>query len=186
MLDEGATFLELAEFTQKYSDNAAANLLMGELGGPAAVTAFRRGLGDDVSRLDRTEPALNFVPSGELRDKTTPAAMARTLAAILYGSKLHPTLTATLKAWMADTPTGARRVRAGLPESWRAGYKTGTAMAECMGSAYVDIGFIEILGGPSLTSATYLVAEAVHDDMDSESEAVLAEVGGRIAATYGA
>ncbi|MEE4289422.1 MAG: serine hydrolase, partial [Erythrobacter sp.] len=37
-LAEGATLRELAEFTQKYSDNTAANVLLRELGGPAALT----------------------------------------------------------------------------------------------------------------------------------------------------
>ena len=77
-LEEGATLRELAEFTQKYSDNAAANILLHELGGPEALTAFWRSIGDEVSRLDRTEPALNNVPVTEIRDTTTPAAMART------------------------------------------------------------------------------------------------------------
>ena len=51
-LEEGATLRELAEFTQKYSDNTAANVLLRELGGPAGLTGFWRSIGDDTSRLD--------------------------------------------------------------------------------------------------------------------------------------
>ncbi|MEM9310662.1 MAG: class A beta-lactamase, partial [Pseudomonadota bacterium] len=125
-LEEGATLRELAEFTQKYSDNAAANLLLREFGGPAALTGFWRTIGDEVSRLDRIEPALNNVPITEVRDTTTPAAMARTVATLLYGDAMPEAARATLKQWMIDTGTGVRRVRAGLPDDWLAGDKTGT------------------------------------------------------------
>lgn len=181
-LNEGASFLELAEATQVTSDNAAANVLLRELGGPAVLTAWWRALGDRTSRLDRTEPALNHVPPGEVRDTTTPAAMARTLAAILYGGALRPAEARRLEGWMTQTQTGARRVRAGLPENWRAGDKTGTAMSDGMGSAYVDIGFVVPPGGDPLTFATYYMASDVHEDMDPQSEGVLASIGAAIAA----
>ncbi|GMM92376.1 class A beta-lactamase [Qipengyuania sp. MTN3-11] len=181
-LGEGASFLELAEATQITSDNAAANVLLRELGGPAALTAWWRAAGDPVSRLDRTEPALNNVPPGEVRDTTTPDAMARTVAAILYGDVLSPAGAYRLHGWMAQTQTGARRVRAGLPEGWRSGDKTGTAMSEGMGSAYVDIGYAVPPGRSPLTFAAYYLAKEVHEDMDPQSEGVLAAIGTALAA----
>ena len=110
--------------------------------------------------------------------------MARTMATILYGDALHPSVSERLASWMAKTETGSRRVRAGLPDRWRAGDKTGTAMIEGMGSAYVDIGFVVPDGRGPLTFATYYMVEAVHDDMDPQAEAVLAEVGRTIAAVF--
>lgn len=180
-LETGATLRELAEFTQKYSDNAAANILLAKLGGPRALTAFWRRMGDEVSRLDRTEPALNNVPLGEMRDTTTPRAMATTLARMLYDGRLAAPAREPLKAWMHDTPTGVRRVRAGLPEGWHAGDKTGTSIWPGMGSLYVDIGFIEPPGGAPLTFATYYRAAKTHDGMDPASEAALAQTGAVIA-----
>jgi beta-lactamase class A len=85
---------------------------------------------------------------------------------------------------MAKTETGSRRVRADLPDRWRAGDKTGTAMIEGMGSAYVDIGFVVPDGRGPLTFATYYMVDAVHDDMDPQAEALLAEVGRTIAAVF--
>lgn len=176
-LEEGATLRELAEFTQKYSDNTAANVLLRELGGPQALTGFWRTIGDDVSRLDRMEPALNNVPVPEVRDTTTPAAMARTVARLLYGDVMPPEQRATLRQWMIDTPTGARRVRAGLPPEWPAGDKTGTSLWPGMGSLYVDIGFVEPEGREPITFATYFRARTTHDDMEPAAEAALARVG---------
>ncbi len=180
-LKEGATLRELAEFTQKYSDNAAANILLRELGGPAALTAFWREIGDATSRLDRTEPALNNVPPTEIRDTATPAAMARTVATLCFGEVLPEAERATLRQWMVDTTPGARRVRAGLPEEWRAGDKTGTSIWPGMGSLYVDVGFVEPPDRPPITFATYFRARETHDGMDPASEATLAKIGDVIA-----
>ncbi len=180
-LGEGATLSELAEATQKYSDNAAANLLLRELGGPAALTAFWREIGDTTSRLDRTEPSLNNVPQTEIRDTTTPAAMARTVAKLAFGEVLPEARRATLKRWMVETETGARRVRAGLPEDWVAGDKTGTSIWPGMGSLYVDIGFVEPPARPPITFATYFRARDTHDAIDPASEATLAKIGDIIA-----
>ncbi|MEM7703211.1 MAG: class A beta-lactamase [Pseudomonadota bacterium] len=177
-LEEGATLRELAEFTQKYSDNTAANVLLRELGGPAALTGFWRTIGDETSRLDRIEPALNNVPVTEVRDTTTPAAMARTVATLLYGDAMPEAERATLKRWMIDTTTGKRRVRAGLREDWVAGDKTGTSIWPGMGSLYVDIGFVEPPEHAPITFATYFRTRDAKDGMDPAAEAALARVGG--------
>lgn len=180
-LEDGANMRELAEFTQKYSDNTAANVLLRELGGPAALTAFWRSIGDGVSRLDRTEPELNNVPLTEFRDTTTPAAMARTVAKLVYSNVLPEAERASLRQWMIDTPTGVRRVRAGLPEGWAAGDKTGTSIWPGIDSLYVDIGFAEPPEGRApITFATYFRARETHDGMNPAAEAALARVGGVI------
>lgn len=177
-LAEGATMRELARATQITSDNTAANVLLRELGGPAALTAFWRSIGDTVSRLDRIEPALNFVPVTEFRDTTTPSAMARTVAKLLYGDVLPDAARAELKGWMIATETGLSRVRAGLPEGWVAGDKTGTSLAAGIGSIYVDLGFAEgPKGEPPITFATYFVARETHSEIDPAAQATLAAVG---------
>ena len=176
-LEEGATLRELAEFTQKYSDNAAANILLKRLGGPERLTQFWRSLGDQTSRLDRLEPALNNVPIGEERDTTTPRAMAQSVAQMLYGDTLHQSSRDTLKQWMADTATGKDRVRKTLPPTWRSGDKTGTSIWPGMGSLYVDIGFAEPAGHAPLTFAAYFRSPETHDGMDPAALDVLAQVG---------
>jgi len=181
-LGEGASLRELAKATQTYSDNAAANLLLREIGGPAALTAFWRSLGDETSRLDRYEPELNNVPPTEYRDTSTPAAMARTVGKLIYGDALPEAERALLRQWMIDTRTGRRRVRAGLPERLIAGDKTGTSIWPGVPGLYVDIGFVEAPDsggwqeGP-FAFATYFRTRYPQDGMVPESEAVLARVG---------
>ena len=177
-LSTGATLLELAEATQKTSDNAAANVLLREVGGPEALTAFWRTHGDMVSRLDRIEPDLNNVPAGEERHTTTAHAMARTVARLAYGSVLPDAERALLRQWMVDTGTGLKRVRAGLPEGWRAGDKTGTSTWPVMnGDLYVDIGFVEPPSGAPITFAAYFRAPGSFAGINPAAEAVLAQVG---------
>ena len=174
----GATLRELAEATQTTSDNPAANILLRELGGPAALTAFWRSIGDDVSRIDRYEPEMNIVPPAEFRDTTTPAAMARTVAAIIYGNVLPEAERTMLKGWMVATETGLKRVRAGLPEGWVAGDKTGTSGLIGTEGNYIDIGFAEgPKGEPPITFACYFRARQAGDDMQARAQLTLSRVG---------
>lgn len=122
----GMTVAQLCEAAITVSDNTAANLLLASAGGPPAVTAFARRIGDDVTRLDRTEPTLNEAVPGDPRDTSTPRAMARTLRSVLLGQALSDTGRALIGGWMAATATGARRLRAGVPFDWRVADKTGT------------------------------------------------------------
>jgi beta-lactamase class A len=108
------------------SDNTAANLLLGLIGGPAGLTTFMRGAGDPVTRLDRTEPELNSNLPGDPRDTTTPRAMVGLMRAVLLGDALSPASRTRLIGWMEGATTARDRLRAGFPAGWRAGDKSGT------------------------------------------------------------
>lgn len=108
------------------SDNTAANLLLSKLGGPSVVTAFARSCGDAVTRLDRNEPALNDNQPGDLRDTTSPRAMAALMDKVLCGHRLSSTSRDLLLKWLRDCETGHDRLRARLPKDWLVGDKTGT------------------------------------------------------------
>lgn len=120
-----ASVAELCEATMTLSDNAAANLLLPSIGGPEGLTRFLRSIGDPVTRLDRTEPALNEAAPGDPRDTTSPAAMASTLSTLVFGETLTPFSRGALVRWLIDARTGGRRLRAGLPSDWTVGDKTG-------------------------------------------------------------
>lgn len=180
-LDKGEmhmSVLALAEAAQTQSDNGAANILLRHIGGPAALTAFWRALGDDVSRLDRYEPALNTSHDGDPRDTTTPAAMAFAVRSILTRGTLLGASRERLIGWMVETRTGLKRLRGGLPKDWRAGDKTGTMN----GAAYPDkTNDLAIVWHPK-RAEPFILAGFVEGKADS-AEAVLAEVG-RIAAHW--
>ena len=155
-LAEGAmTVGELARAAVTESDNSAANLLLGGLGGPAALTAFVRRHGDPVTRLDRSEPELNQALDGDPRDTTTPRAMVGDLARIAFGEGLTARSKAQLVQWMLACRTGDSRIRAGIPKGLQVGDKTGTGYNGVAG----DVGFVlPGPGCPPLLMAIYVQA----------------------------
>lgn len=122
----GMSLRDLCDAAVRYSDNTAANLLLRELGGPRALTAHLRGLGDRVSRLDHNEPELNSNPPGDPRDTTSPRAVAADYRALVLGDALPAAKRELLTDWLVRNTTGDLRVRAGVPRDWKVGDKTGT------------------------------------------------------------
>lgn len=116
---------ELCAATVATSDNPAANLILQSLGGPEGFTALLREAGDETTRLDRWETALNEGTPGDERDTTTPRAMAATLQAMALGDLLSDASRAQLNEWMESAVTGDAKLRAGVPEGWTVGDKTG-------------------------------------------------------------
>lgn len=120
------TVRDLCRATMIVSDNAAANLLLPLIGGPAGLTTFLRQHGDRVTVSARNEPELNRFAAGDPRDTTSPAAMAGNLQRFLLGDVLKDASRQQLADWLIDNQTGDARLRAGLPQGWRVGDKTGS------------------------------------------------------------
>ena len=179
--NEGLPVFTLAEAAVERSDNLAANLLLARFGGPAAVTAFWRSLGDSVSRLDNKEPELNRVAPGAVHDTTTPVAMAETISKLLTGSVLSGESRARLWGWMKAASTALDRLRGGLPGDWQAGDKTGTMFGGLSAVRINDLALALPPAGdrhfraPLAVTAYYEPAGAL-DDIRPADEAVLAAV----------
>jgi beta-lactamase class A len=124
---DGMTMAELCHAAITASDNTAGNLLLESFGGPAGLTAFARTIGDQVTRLDRNEVALNEAIPGDPRDTTSPMAMLHDLQQLLLGDRLSAPSRVQLAEWLMASTTGGTRLRAGLPAGWRVGDKTGTS-----------------------------------------------------------
>jgi beta-lactamase class A len=125
-LSDGMTVAELCAAALQYSDNTAGNLLMKILGGPLAVTAYARSIGNTEFSLERWETELNSAVPGDLRDTSTPAAMAHSLQTLVLGDALPAPQRKQLGDWLRGNTTGAKRIRAGLPVGWQIGDKTGS------------------------------------------------------------
>jgi beta-lactamase class A len=126
-LDRGRlTVEELCAAVIEVSDNSGANLLLRSFGGPPALTRFFRRCGDPLSRLDRYEMGVGSNLAGDARDTTSPAAMLGLMNAILLGDVLRADSRTRLLGWMERASTGMQRLRAGFPDDWRIGHKTGT------------------------------------------------------------
>ncbi|QFZ86283.1 class A beta-lactamase [Variovorax paradoxus] len=151
-LATGMTVNEMCAATMQYSDNAAANLLLKVLGGPAAVTAFARRIGDTTFRLDRTEPELNTAIPGDPRDTTTPAAMSDSVQRLALGDALGAPQREQMREWLLGNTTSTERFLAGVPAGWRVGDKTG---AGSYGTTN-DVGVLWPPSGAPLVLSVYL------------------------------
>jgi beta-lactamase class A len=152
-MSQGGAMLRVgfaAEAAVTQSDNTAANLLLRRMGGPEEFTRRLRQLGDNVTRLDRYEMALNQNARGDPRDTTSPAAMAASSRRFIMGDMLHPVWRGHFRGWLTASRTGLRRIRAGLPASWLAGDKTGTC-----GNAVNDVAFFRTPAGNEYILAVY-------------------------------
>jgi beta-lactamase class A len=167
--EPGMTVGELCEAAVTLSDNTAANLLLASFGGPEGLTAFARSIGDDVTRLDRTEPSLNEARPGDPRDTTTPAAMLENMRQLVLSDLLSKPSRGQLIAWLVGNKTGDKRLRAGLPKDWRVGDKTGTGK----NGSFNDIAVVWPPDRGPLIITCYYTESPGSDD---QSSGVIAEV----------
>lgn len=120
------TVAELADGAVRFSDNAAANLLLGLIGGPPGLQEALRATGDDVTNTTRPEPELNEAVPGDERDTSTPRAMATTLQHYTLGDADSDTRDVLVDLMRRNT-TGDALIRAGVPAGWEVADKTGSA-----------------------------------------------------------
>lgn len=171
----GLSMAEICDAAVTLSDNTAGNLMLASFGGPAALTAYLRTLGDGITRLDRIETELNEGTPGDPRDTTSPAAMLGTMQRLLVGDGLSAKSREQLVDWLVASKTGAKRLRAGLPTHWRVGDKTGTGGN---GSAN-DVAVAWPPAGAPILVTAYFTGSTISDEARSS---VIADAG-RIVAT---
>lgn len=165
----GMTLAQLCEATITTSDNTAGNLILLSYGGPAALTAFMRQLGDKVSRMDRNEPTLNAPTVEGLMDTTSPRAMVASMHKVLLGNVLSKESRLQLQRWLRGNTTGNNRLKAGLPTNWNIGDKTGTNKTDSN-----DIAIVYPPDRPPLLVTTYLSDSPANSEV---KDATIAAVG---------
>ena len=159
----------LMKGTVEVSDNPAANLLLKAMGGLESMRAFYRSLGDDSTTVDRFEPEMNRLDGD--KDTITPLHSAANLKRLLIDADtpLSAEHKAKLLRWMVDSPTGAARIKAGVPAGWTVAHKTGTG-------GYGPTNDIGVLypstGAPVIVAAYY---HATREAPGARNEAVIAE-----------
>ena len=112
------------------SDNTANNKIMQELGGVNGLKHELVQLGDDVSEPQRLEPELNYFDPNSKADTTTPRAAAQTLNSILTSNEMNGSNLSLLKQTMIENKTGDTLIKAGMPNSYTVGDKSGQALGQ--------------------------------------------------------
>ena len=168
-VDTGMSLREIADAAIRYSDNTAGNLLFNEIGGPEGFEKTLREIGDTITLSERTEPNLNLTVPGNSRDTSTPKALTTSLQAFIVGDKLSFENRELLTEWLVGSTTGDTLIRAGVPEEWIVGDKSGAASYGTRNDIAVvwppdrSPIFIAILSDRTTEDATYddaLIAEA--------------------------
>jgi beta-lactamase class A len=124
-IEEGLTYLQLAEAAVRQSDNTAANLVLLKLGGPSALQTSLQEAGDVSTSVVSYEPDLNIVRPDSVENTTTPAAFTESLQTLLFGASLEPPHRNLLIKWMSGNSTGDALIRAAAPEGWKVADKSG-------------------------------------------------------------
>lgn len=174
-LANGMTVANLCAAAIDHSDNTAANLLLHQLGGPSAVTRFCRSIGDEVTRLDRWEPALNSAEPGRASDTSSPRAIGRTYARLALGNALDSRDRERLTGRLLANTTGGNRLRAGLPKDWILGDKTGTG-------GYGTTNDVGIARPPGRGPIVMAVLSTKHDSAAPADEPLIADTAALLAA----
>lgn len=166
---EGMTLVELCDAAIGQSDNTAGNLLFEELDGPEGFQEAMAGLGDDVTQSDRIETELNETAPDDTRDTTSPAAFGADLREYVLGGTLPEEERDLLREMLVGNTTGDDLIRAGVPEGWEVGDKTGA------GSNYGVRNDIAI-AWPSNGEPVVLAIMSSRDEEDAEyDDALIAE-----------
>jgi beta-lactamase class A len=147
----GQSARALIEAMMIRSSNPATDLLINNLGGPAAVQDWIRFHRIAGVRVDRTIARLlaDRRDLWDLRDSATPLAMVSMLRTLDRGNVLKPASRAYLLNVMARCATGKNRIR-GLLSGVPIAHKTGT-----LNNYTSDVGFITLPDGRRLAVAFF-------------------------------
>ncbi|MFI2214474.1 class A beta-lactamase [Streptomyces sp. NPDC020141] len=173
----GMSLRALCDAAVRHSDNTAANVLFDELGGPAGLDAVLEEIGDDVTRVERREPELNRWAPGSARDTSTPRAMAGSLRAFALGDALGEGERALLDEWLRTNITGDDLIRAGVPEGWTVGDKTGT------GGGYGTRNDIAVVRPPGSAPIVMAIMSNRDGEDEKHDDRLIAEAASVVAGT---
>lgn len=176
-VDTGMTLGALCEAAVRFSDNAAANLLLEELGGPKALDAVLAEFGDDVTQMERNEPGLSDWDPKSPRDTTTPRMFATNLRTFVLGEALPKEERALLTKWLRTNRTGDEVIRAGVPKDWKVGDKTGT------GSTYGARNDIAVAWPPNSAPIVMAIMSNRHSKDAEHDNKLIAEAASVVADT---
>jgi len=166
---------ELITLALRQSDNAASDVLLRIVGGPAVVQDYIRSLGIAGFQLQDGEQGLDRDPTAIYRNWIEPAAAVQLLERLTTNSPLSSEANDFLLETLTASRTGPNRLRAGLPAGTVLAHKTGTS-GEHNGKAEAtnDIGLITLPNGRRLAVAVFVTdARASEATRDS----VIARIG---------
>lgn len=155
---------EIIRLAVSESDGTASDVLLRLLGGASEVMRYLEGLDVTGIYVLDTEKALGRDDRLQYRNWASPRGTITLLRALHQGRALSPASRERLVRWITETPTGARRLKALLPEGTPVAHKTGTSRTvHGMTAATNDVGLITLPDGRTLAIAVY-VSDSLADE----------------------
>jgi beta-lactamase class A len=176
-VNKGMSLGKIAEAAMQYSDNTAGNLLFEELGGPDGFEKALRESGDTITMADRMEPDLNEAIPGDSRDTSTPKALATTLEVFGISEYLPADKQEIFTNWLKGNTTGDSLIRAGVPESWEVGDKSGAG-------GYGTRNDIAIVWPPNREPIIIAIMSSRNEEKASFNDELIAKAAKVIAQAY--
>lgn len=123
----GMPLKDIIAAAMDYSDNTAGNFLFKHLDGPKGFQEKLEKLGDFTTDSTRYETELNEATPGDIKDTSTPEAIAQNLREIALGEQLSKDKQEHYKKLLLENTTGANLIAAGVPSNVAVGDKSGAA-----------------------------------------------------------
>jgi len=148
---------ELLRFMVSESDGTACDVLLKLVGGPAEVTKYLRELHVEQIMVANTERELGNDESLQYANWASPESALKLLGLVHEGSSLSPASRSLLLDFMTRSPTGPRRIKAGLPPGTALAHKTGSSgRVAGFTRALNDIGIVTLPDGRHLALAVFI------------------------------
>lgn len=165
---------ELLRLAVSLSDNAAADVLLRLLGGPAVLNEYVASLGVEGFQQKDTEGAMHRDAQLQYRNWFEPAGAVQLLRRLQDRSPLAADHTKLLLGWMADAPGGTDRIRGMLPPGTVVMHKTGSSdTLDGVTAATNDIGLIQLPDGRRVALAVFVTDSRADEET---RDAVIARI----------
>jgi beta-lactamase class A PER len=170
---------ELLRYSVSLSDNNACDILFDLIGGPAALQQYFVELGISDVQIRINEFGLNAKFSAQYENWIKPAAALELLEKYYAAELLSSHSQQLLWELMLETPTGQKRLKAGIGNDALLAHKTGTSSQDADGllAGINDIGIVQLPDGRA-----YAIAVFVKDSYESfdDTETLIAEISRKV------
>src|SRR4051794_10714004 len=168
------TVSNLLRYMVSESDGSACDVLLGLLGGSAAVDRYLQNLGVTNVVVANTEKEIGQDEFVQYRNWAAPKGITQLLRILHDGDALSVSRRKLLLQFMTDTSTGLRRIKGLLPPGTVVAHKTGSSrMVNHLTAATNDAGIITLPDGRHIVIAVF-VSDSRADD--AIRDAVIAKI----------
>lgn len=159
------TLGRLLRYAVSQSDNIACDVLLQQVGGPAAVDAYIRSLGIEGVEITASEEEMHRSVANQRLNRARPSSVCALFDLFLQGTLLNEAHNAFLDRLLRETVTGANKLKAGVPAGTVIGHKTGSSdrTADGIRIADNDAGYVILPDGRRYCIAVF-VTESGEDD----------------------